>query len=265
VSGRLLAVAASVVLAALSLAGCTSNAAANRPTAPLTPPNLGDCRVLTLQAIALPSNQTPPVSCAQAHTAETFAVGSFPKRLAKGTDAKDPALGSYIYRRCQKDFKRFLGANDTLVMRTTLTWAWFRPPPASWARGARWWRCDVVGGGTDSATLENLPKTAKGLLLGVPDDQWMICANGPTVSGSVKIPCSHKHVWRAVTTVVLGKPGDSYPGDRIVEVRTRDFCSQSVGAWLNYPIKYDFGYSWFHKAEWKAGNRRSVCWARTTQ
>jgi hypothetical protein len=68
-----------------------------------------------------------------------------------------------------------------------------------------------------------------------------------------------------VTTIVLGKADDDYPGDRLVEVRTRDFCSESVGAWLNYPVDYDYGYTWFHEAEWKAGNRRSICWAKTDQ
>ena len=33
----------------------------------------------------------------------------------------------------------------------------------------------------------------------------------------------------------------------------------------NYPVDYDFGYTWFHEAEWEAGNRRSVCWAKTDQ
>jgi hypothetical protein len=91
----------------------------------------------------------------------------------------------------------------------------------------------------------------------------MVCAQGATVSGAVKVPCSAKHNWRAVTTIVLGDAGTSYPGDHTVQTRTRDFCSKSVGAWLNYPVDYDFGYSWFHRAEWDAGNRRSVCWART--
>jgi hypothetical protein len=49
-----------------------------------------------------------------------------------------------------------------------------------------------------------------------------------------------------------------------VQSRTRDFCSKSVGAFLDYPVDYDFGYSWFHEPEWQAGNRRSVCWARMT-
>mgnify|MGYP003323523884 CR=1 FL=1 len=61
-----------------------------------------------------------------------------------------------------------------------------------------------------------------------------------------------------------GEPGDDYPGDRVVEVTSRDFCSDSVAAWLGYPLEYDFGFTWFKEAEWQVGNRRSVCWARTS-
>ena len=93
----------------------------------------------------------------------------------------------------------------------------------------------------------------------------MVCGNGATVSSSAKIPCTEEHNWRAVTTIKLGEPGEEYPGDRLVEVKSRDFCSDSVGAWLNYPIDYDFGWTYFHEAEWEAGNRRSVCWAKTDQ
>ncbi|MGI8646287.1 MAG: septum formation family protein, partial [Nocardioides sp.] len=107
------------------------------------------------------------------------------------------------------------------------------------------------------------PETAEGVLLGRPDDKWLVCVNGESVDASPKIPCSEEHSWRAVTTIKLGESEDEYPGDRLVEVRTRDFCSDSVGAWLNYPVTYDFGYTWFHESEWAAGNRRSVCWAKT--
>jgi hypothetical protein len=34
---------------------------------------------------------------------------------------------------------------------------------------------------------------------------------------------------------------------------------------MNYPVDFDYGYTWFHEAEWKAGNRRAICWARTDQ
>ena len=123
----------------------------------------------------------------------------------------------------------------------------------------------MIGGGEQSKEYAALPPTAAGLLAQQPtDDEWMVCVNGPSVQGAPKIPCSQKHNWRAVTTIKVGDPEDPYPGDRVVEVTTRDYCSRSVGAWLGYPPEYDYGYTWFHEGEWKAGNRRSVCWAATT-
>ncbi len=77
------------------------------------------------------------------------------------------------------------------------------------------------------------------------------------------MPCSEPHTWRAVTTIKLGEPEDDYPGDRLVEVQTRDYCDKSVAAVLGYPVSYDFAYTWFHEAEWQVGNRRSICWAKT--
>jgi hypothetical protein len=250
----------------LVLVGCTADGADESDAkVVMTAPVLGACRLLVPDDILQPSNASPTVGCAAKHTSETYAVGTFPAGLAGGDDPDDPALGAYVYHQCQPKFQHFLGGDESLVLRSTMTWAWFRPAKAAWAKGAHWWRCDVVGGGEQSKSFVDLPTTTKGLLLGKPDDRWLVCVNGPTVSGSVKIPCSEPHTWRAVTTIVLGKSGDAYPGDRLAEVRTRDFCSDSVGAWLNYPVDYDYGYTFFHAAEWKAGNRRSICWAKTKQ
>lgn len=229
------------------------------------PPKLGACRILTPEDIAEPSNPSEVADCTDEHTAETFAVGTFPESLTADADVEDLELGAYIYKTCDERFQAFLGGEESTVMRSTLTWAWFRPSEEAWDKGARWYRCDAVGGGEQSRSFMNLPETAKGLLLGIPSDRWMTCVDGPTVAGSVKIACTQPHTWRAVTTIKLGEPGDPYPGDRLVEVQSRDFCSDSVGAWLNYPIDYDFGYTYFHEAEWKAGNRRSICWALTDQ
>ncbi len=170
-----------------------------------------------------------------------------------------------MFGECEKEFRRFLGGDESAVMRATVTWAWFRPSEAAWDAGARWWRCDVVGGGEESTSLVTLPQTAEGLLVGQPDDRWQVCVDGPSVADSVKIPCTEPHTWRAVSTIVLGEDEDEYPGDRVVASRTRSFCSDSVGAILNYPVDYDYGYTFFHEAEWEAGNRRSICWAKTQQ
>ena len=252
-------VAVPVLAAVWALAGCGSDSA---PPADEKPPELGACRVLTPDDVAQPSNTTDAVDCAAQHTAETYAVGELPETF-DDADYDDEELGAWAYSTCSDAFQKFLGADESLVMRTIVSWAWFRPTEAAWDAGARWYRCDVVGGGEQSKDYVDLPETAKGLLLGRPKDRWMVCADGPTVAGSVKVPCTEPHQWRAVTTISLGGANDDYPGDRLVEVKTRDFCSDSVGAWLSYPVDYDFGYTWFHQAEWDAGNRRSVCWAKT--
>ena len=258
--------AACIAVLLLALSGCTQGRADSGGVDPqdTARPKLGACRALVPDDIAQASNATAPVACTARHTAETYSVGTFPADLSKD-DPNDRALGAYVYDRCQGGFQRFIGGDESLVLRSTMTWAWFRPTTDAWAAGAHWFRCDVVGGGEQSKSFITLPTTAKGLLLGKPDDRWLVCVDGPSVTGSVKIPCTSKHSWRAVTTISVGKDTDDYPGDRLVEVRTRDFCSRSVAAWLNYPIDYDYGYTWFHEAEWKAGNRRSICWAKTDQ
>jgi hypothetical protein len=227
-------------------------------------PEAGACRVLTPDDAEQPTNATRVVDCKDAHTAETFAVGDLPDDLQD--EAYDSAqLGTFAYETCSARFQEFLGGDESTVMRTIVSWVWFRPSEKAWEKGARWYRCDVVGGGAESKSYVDLPTTARGLLAEQPaNDDWMACVDGPSVQGAPRIPCSQKHTWRAVTTIKVGDPGDAYPGDKAVEATTRDYCSSSVGAWLGYPDDYDFGFTWFHEAEWNAGNRRSVCWAATT-
>ena len=228
----------------------------------LEPPEVGACRRLDLDDVAAPTNASAVVDCTATHTAETYAVGDLPAELADAA-YDDPAVGEFAYETCGTGLQAFLGADESLAMRTVLSWAWFRPSEKAWDEGARWYRCDVVGGGEQSRSLVALPTTASGVLAGRPDDRWLACVDGPSVAGSAKIPCTQPHDWRAVTTIKLGEDADPYPGDRLSEVRTRDFCKKSVQAYLNYPAVFDYGYTWFHLAEWEAGNRRSVCWART--
>jgi hypothetical protein len=265
--------AAVAVLLALAVSGCSGASDGLVPNADDQPsevsqsevpdaPDPGACRVLEPSDIAKASDDTEPVPCAEPHNAETFVVGAFRGDLADA-DYDDERLGRAVYERCSHDYRRFTGADESLALRSVLSWAWFRPSEDEWDAGARWYRCDVVGGTDRSAELVELPRTAKGVLLGIPGDRWMSCVDSAEVSAVPPVPCTEPHTWRAVTTVVVGKQKDPYPGDRLVEVQSRDFCSNSVGAWMNYPIDYEYAYTWFHKAEWEAGNRRSICWAGT--
>lgn len=244
-----------------SLAACGEDTP--EPTS-TEPPEVGACRLLDAEDVALPSNDSPIVDCSQRHTAETFEVQELPADLHDLVPG-DPSIGAHVYQTCSRSFADFLQADESAVMRTVVSWAWFAPDEAAWEAGARWFRCDVVGGGPQLTDYRPLPETARGLLEGMPPDEWMVCAAGRTVNGSPKVPCSQPHTWRAVTTIKVGEPDEEYPGDRIVEVTTRDFCSDSVGAWLGYPDSYEFGFTFFKRAEWEVGNRRSVCWARTQQ
>jgi hypothetical protein len=263
---RLLRALALPAVCVLLTAGCSGTAEDVDPDQldAVEAPNIGACRDLTPEDVAEPSNATRTLDCAKPHTAETFAVGTLPEQFADAA-YDDRGLGLVAYRACGAAFQSFLGADESLVMRTVVSWAWFRPSEKAWEEGARWYRCDVVGGGEQSKEYVDLPETAKGLLLGRPHDRWMVCAQGPTVSGAVKVPCTQKHSWRAVTTIKVGLDDEAYPGDRRVEVISDDYCSDSVGAWMDYPVDYEYAYTWFHEAEWEAGNRRSVCWAKTSK
>jgi Septum formation len=263
---RLATALVAMLAAGVVVTGCSKDVPAGVDPAQVDAveaPDLGACRVLRSGDLTQASNASMTVDCARAHTAQTYAVGSLPDEL-KQADYDADELGAFAFRTCSARFQAYLGADESTAMRTILTWAWFRPSQDAWDKGARWYRCDVVGGGDQSKRLIDLPSTLRDLLV-QPDDDWLVCAQGAEVDGSVKVPCSEAHDWRAVSTIKLGEAVDPYPGDRVSVVRTRDFCSKSVGAWLGYPADYDYGYTWFHEPEWNAGNRRSVCWARTSR
>lgn len=253
---------ATALLAAVTLAsGCSLASPGEQPSDRAEAPELGACRVLVPEDVSEPTNDSDVVPCTERHTAETFLVGHLP--ATTGTAYTRREHGAHVHRTCAAAFERFLGADESLAMRTRLTWAWFRASEQAWDEGARWFRCDLVGGQADDAAFRDLPRTAKALLAEEETSRWMNCARGAELATSTKLFCDEPHDWRAVTAIKIGRPDDPYPGDAISESRARTGCSDWVGAWMNYPTDYEFAYSTFHEAEWKAGNRRAVCWART--
>lgn len=227
-----------------------------------TMPSVGACRDLTPAEVARPDNGSATVSCSSPHDAETIAVGPLPAQFADA-DYTDPALGTWAYTTCWTDLVEHLGTDESTAMRSVLSWVWFRPSEGAWRNGARWYRCDLIGGSPSATSFVDLPTKTKSLLQGTPPDQWMACAHGATVATATKVACTESHNWRAVTTIKLGEPGDAYPSDAQVKAKTKSYCADSVDAWLGYPSDFDYGYTWFDKPEWQAGNRRSVCWAMT--
>ena len=154
------------------------------------------------------------MACSSAHTAETFAIGTLPD--STGNDYDSSEHGRWIFSTCEKAFQRFLSVDESLALRVQLSWAWFRPSERGWDKGARWYRCDLVGGRADATSYADLPTTGKGLSAPGRPSSGSPAPRGATVLQSEKVPCSEKHDWRAVTTIKLGGPEDPYPGDRLV-------------------------------------------------
>ncbi len=188
------------LLGTLLLGGLVACGEERSSAATTEPPEKGECRLLTPEDVARPSNGTATVPCGDRHTAQTFQVGELPEEL-HDLEPDDPALGTHVYGECSSSFAGFLKGDESAVMRSVVSWVWFRPDDASWDAGARWFRCDVIGGGEQLTPYRALPKNAKGLLEGLPPDQWMVCATGRSVQAGTKVPCSEPHTWRAVTTI----------------------------------------------------------------
>ncbi len=259
---RTLLVLTGVVGIALVLGGCSAPLKPETAADKAKPPKLGACYRLTPKDTEQRTNTSEPVACSKPHTSETFAIGELP--ASTGKDYGSAAHGKWIFPTCEKAFEKFLSVDESLAMRVQLSWAWFRPSERGWDKGARWYRCDLVGGPADATSYADLPATAKGLFRAKPPEQWLTCAQGPSVLESKKVPCTDKHDWRAVTRDQARQARRPLPrrpagagAARVTTART------AVGAWMNYPVGYEFGYTWFHEAEWQAGNRRSVCWAKT--
>ncbi|MGN6161260.1 MAG: septum formation family protein [Marmoricola sp.] len=219
--------------------------------------------MLTLADLSARTDDSRTVPCSTPHTAQTYRVATFPRSV--GTDYRAARVGAYAYRTCGPAFESYLGASDSLVLRIQVSWAWFGPSPEAWKRGARWFRCDVVGTPPEQTSMVTIPQTLSNLLIGFPPDRWLTCATGEVFSTRTEVSCAHPHSWRAVTAVKLGQPSDPYPGDHLSQIRANNYCSDAIAAYFNYANTYEYGYTVFHAAEWKAGNRRAVCWAKTTK
>ncbi|WP_245565451.1 septum formation family protein [Nocardioides insulae] len=263
---RALASVATALLAATLLTACGSSEVPEGADPDLVDaaevPEAGVCRNLEGQALTAATDATPHVECDEPHNSETYAAGTLPEQF-HDLSVASPDLDQWAYQTCTRELRRHLGADESTVMRSVFSWVWYRPSERAWKDGARWYRCDAVAGGPQTSALMDLPTVTGQLLAKKGEDRWMACAQGDSFDAAKAIPCSQDHDWRAVTTIKLGEPDAPYPGDNQAQVTTRDFCSDSVDAWLSYPGDFDFGYTWFGESEWEAGNRRSICWAQT--
>lgn len=273
---RLLHTAVLLAVASFALAGCGAGSDVPKGADPkqvdsTAVPETGKCRNLTHEDVAKATNASRIVPCSDPHNAETYAAGNLPAEF-KDAEASDAKVSDWGFDNCRKLLEKHVGADQSVLMRSMLTAVYFGPSKNAWADGARWYRCDLVGGGQQGADYVDLPTVTKNLLKEGPSynpykpdpdkDRWMVCAKGTKVS-SAKVPCSEAHKMRAVAAIKLGEDDTPFPGEAKSKATAKKYCSGWVKAYLGYVDDYDYGYTWFGEDEWKAGNRRAICWAVT--
>ncbi|MFL6106706.1 MAG: septum formation family protein, partial [Marmoricola sp.] len=133
-----------LALACLALVACSNPLQSENDSDRKATPKIGACRNLTASELSTQTNASTVVKCSQPHTAVTFASGTLP--FGTGRAYADARHNQFVFTTCQKAFAEFIGADESHSLRVRLSWAWFRPSERGWASGARWYRCDLVGG-----------------------------------------------------------------------------------------------------------------------
>lgn len=286
--GRSAALAEILVAVVVLISGCATSAdlGSSNPTRTVTsspvthtsppkqtpvsepPPPLGVCYRLTAHDLSRFADHDESVPCLSAHTSVTFFVGRLPAQVVAGTPSViDPAVQRAASHVCAGKFRRYVGGDrqDRLLARFNFTY--YFPDDASFGSGTNWVRCDLyltrrVDGGRTYP--HRLPHQARGALdKGDALDSYGICSpSAPGAAGFRLVLCSHRHRWRAIAPIRLGRDSTAWPGVREVKTRGDSRCSDAVRQWLGYPTTWRYGWQWPSRGDWTNGQRFGYCWAQ---
>jgi Septum formation len=210
-------------------------------------PKVGQCRDITNAQTIRRTNSTAPIDCTEAHTVQTFYVGTLRKRLFNGPRR---ALREAIETRCTPAAKKALGGTPRKRLQSAYFYDLWIPTKAQKRQGARWFRCDLglFGGKRKLAPLT--ATSAPFLGKPIPDSQ-RLCLD-PEYYYTV---CDRPHVFRAVAAVKLkNRP---WPGKaRVINAIARKCVGATPGV-----KTYFFAPS---RSDWNAGLRWFRCYQKTT-
>lgn len=253
------------VLTMLGVSGCSSGgAASDEPRLGADMPAVGACRVLTTSQIAPTSNDTPTVSCTSPHTAVTIAVGGFPASEVTNANLRNGTLGNDALQRCTAAWRNTVGGTVEAQHTTVLGLAYYLPDPDQLSNGARWYRCDLVLGGSDGMALQDLPRDTHGLLNGVVPDSLRACRTAPDFNNGHEVACTSPHVLRAIGTAPLPDQ-PTYPGTVALRSASAKGCGQVARQWLHGRVGGGTAFQWPDDVSWRLlGDRSATCWAVDT-
>lgn len=261
-----------------SVAGCSGDddtpdpAPTSTPTATATPPTpppratparvpaAAACYRLTYRQAVSPTNGAPAVSCRQPHTSQTYAVGRVDNVVGGHLLAIDSTrVQEGVATTCPDALGEVVGGTLEDQRLSMLRSVWFTPSLDQAAKGAAWYRCDVVA----LAGAEDLVDV-RGSLAGVlatteGRDRYGMCGTAsPGARSFERVPCSAAHTWRAFSVIDLD-PG-RYPGAQAVD-EAGSGCEDAAAGVAADPLDYEWAYEGPDADQWAAGQTFIRCWA----
>jgi hypothetical protein len=235
-----------ITLVSIALVGPLATTADAGATAP---PEVGECRDITLEQLYKNSNRTNPIDCSESHTARVIKVPTLPDSMNWETPIAK--IERFVTKRCNPAWQETLGRTDKSRALTAYSWGWFVPTKEQRDAGARWIRCDLIlWGGTRS--LVALPTDDVPALGDLPHpDKIAKCLTRHPYSTN----CARRHAWRA--TGVFTMDADTFPGERRIRRAAVRKCPSRVSTDV-------FRWTFRGKLVWKLGDHTVVCYSRTS-
>lgn len=235
-----------------------------KPTPPPPAPAVGACRILTFASATAASDDSPIVPCSQKHTAVTVAVGALvDKAQLKTLDINAPAVQQRLAVSCPKAVEAYAGGSGRTFDLSQIQGLSFVPTPAQIAKGANWYRCDMVvlaapnTLATVTGTMSNVLTSAHAL------DRWGTCGtSAPSAATFKRVLCSSRHSWRAVAVITIPERSTYLAKDtsKAASLTCRKIATKAAhGA-----LKYTWSFEWPNKQHWQAGQRFGLCWLPNT-
>ncbi|MEJ7628950.1 MAG: septum formation family protein [Nocardioidaceae bacterium] len=226
-------------------------------------PVVGACRLLTAADIQPASNETPTVPCTSPHTSETIAVRGFRAAAVTNQSLTNGTLGNQALARCTTAWKQTLGGDTTAQHTSVAELAYYLPNQQQLSQGARWYRCDLVLGGQGGLPLQNLTRSAAGLLDGTVPDVLRACRTTSDFVSGREVTCDRPHALRAIGTAPLPDV-DAYPGTAALRAASAKGCSRVIKRWLHGRIDGGDAYQWPDRTGWEVlHDHVATCWTVT--
>jgi hypothetical protein len=264
-----LALAAALLLTACSTSGSSPGAGETPvvhsptptptetiPPKPPKPPPANACYRLGYDEVLAPTSDKSPAPCSGIHTAVTFFVGTYDKKLAVDGQTVHQLEATV----CPRRFASFIGGTPDDRRLSMLRAVWFTPTVAQAAKGAHWFQCVALAMRGDQHLA-----LVRGPLQGVLDhsegrDHYSLCGTAePGTAGFEQRICAAPHTWKALRTIDF-HPG-TYPGVDNLRSAEQQPCQDAGRAAASDPLQYRWSYQWPTLKQWRSGQTYGVCWA----